>query len=70
MTIIDSDLDWLEHRGHRVDRVPTVVNGRAYYYIDGVPRTPEQIVRYIVERVPLAFEFESPSGRSDRTASY
>ena len=48
--VTETDLDWLEHKGHTVDRKPEVLkDGRKYYRIDGVPHSEEQIVRHIIE---------------------
>lgn len=48
--VTDTDLDWLEQQGHRVDRNPKILSdGRTYYHIDGIPRSEEQIVRHITE---------------------
>ena len=51
--VSETDLDWLEKKGHQVNREPTVLlDGRKYYHIDGLPRTEEQIVLYITKGTP------------------
>jgi hypothetical protein len=46
---LQSDLDWLENTGHTVNRTPTnLPDGRVYFHIDGLPRTPEQIEQWVL----------------------
>ena len=46
---IQSDLDWLERGGHRVDRTPEGTReGHIYYEINELPRTPEEIEQWVI----------------------
>ena len=48
--VSENDLAWLEQKGHLVERTPVILeDGRRFHRIDNIPRTEEQIVRYITE---------------------
>ncbi len=53
---LENDLDWLERLGHAVTRIPTTLrDGRAFYHVDGLPRTSEQIEQWaLTNRDPVA----------------
>jgi hypothetical protein len=46
---LPADLNWLERIGHTVNRTPEhLADGRVFYDIDGLPRTPEQIEQWVL----------------------
>ena len=52
--VTETDLEWLEERGHRVDRSETMLrDGRKYFRIDGIPTLEADIVSHITEGTPL-----------------
>jgi hypothetical protein len=49
---IDEALQQLEQQGHTVETKPTVTrDGRRFYKVDRIPRSEEQILRWVVDGV-------------------
>ena len=44
-------LEQLEQQGHTVEFKPVVAGGRLFYHVDGVPRTEDQILKWVVDGV-------------------
>jgi len=42
-------LEQLEQQGHSVDYKPVVTGGKRFYHVDGIPRTEEQILAWVVD---------------------
>jgi hypothetical protein len=54
MTIQEA-FEALELRGHRIDRDNPIAtrHGKTFYKIDGVPRSEEQILAYVIHATPF-----------------
>jgi hypothetical protein len=39
----------LEQQGHSVEYKPVFSGGRLFYHVDGIPRTEEQILSWVVD---------------------
>jgi hypothetical protein len=50
---INEALDQLEQLGHTVDRTPIVIGDKAFYHIDALPRSDEQILSHLINGTPL-----------------
>jgi len=50
---IHEAFDQLEQLGHVVDRTPILVGDKAFYHIDGLPRSGDQILSHLINGTPL-----------------
>ena len=44
-------LEQLEQQGHAVEYKPIVSAGNRFYHVDGMPRTEDQILKWVVDGV-------------------
>ena len=42
-------LEQLEQLGHRVEYQPTTKDGMRFYKVDGIPRSEDQILKWVVD---------------------
>jgi hypothetical protein len=44
-------LEQLEQQGHTVEFKPVVIGHERIYHVDGIPRTEDQILKWVVDGV-------------------
>jgi hypothetical protein len=44
-------LEQLEQQGHTVEYRPVMGGSRLYYHVDGIPRTEDQILKWVMDGV-------------------